>query len=121
MISWHSADATQEDRPDQFQKGLREPNLEHAEKLSLEIFGDARDHELLFRLDQFQASFHRVFVSWLEHKTQLHPEFLTLGLLLFGLYEHAQRLGVPLKPKFGWQSASNFTIQRQTKSQETHA
>ncbi len=107
-----------EDRPEDFQQGLKALNLEHAEKLFLEIFGEARDHEVWFRLDQFQASFHRVFVSCLTHKTQLHPEFLPLGLLLFGLYEHAQRLGVPLKPKLAWQMASEFNLQRLAKSQE---
>ncbi len=110
-----------EDRSDLFRQGLSELNLQHAEQLFLQIFGDVRDQAVLFRLDQFQTSFHQVFVSCRNNKTQIHPEFLPLGLLLFGLYEHAQRLGVPLHAKLAWQTAWQMKVQCQRKNQEFSA
>jgi hypothetical protein len=59
---------------------------------------------MVFRLQDFRDSFHKIFVSCKQNKTSLHPEFLPLGLLLFSLYEHAEELGLPLSPAEAWQS-----------------
>jgi len=86
------------DQPTVFRGGLQVLQLEHAESLFLKIFGEARSQAIPFRLAQFQSSFHQIFLSCRKHKTQLHPEFLPLGLLLFALYEHAEKLSIPLNP-----------------------
>ncbi len=96
------------DQPAVFRGGLKVLHLEHAESLFLNIFGEARSQAIVFRLAQFQSSFHQIFLSCRQHKTQLHPEFLPLGLLLFALYEHAEKLGIPLNPGQAFKDVLGF-------------
>ncbi len=91
-----------ENRPQLFQKGLTALKLSHSETLFLDIFGRVQGGSMIFRLQDFRESFHKIFLSCKKHKTSLHPEFLPLGLLLFSLYEHAQKLGIPLCPGQAW-------------------
>lgn len=91
-----------EDQEEMFHRGLKALNLEHAADLFLSIFGPARDQPILFSLDQFRASFHQIFLACSKSKSQLHPDFLALGILLFALYEHAEQLAVPLSPHEAW-------------------
>ncbi|HET9236353.1 MAG TPA: hypothetical protein VFO10_03855 [Oligoflexus sp.] len=93
-----------ENEPQLFQDGLKALDLQHSEELFLDLFGRVQDGTMVFRLQDFRDSFHRIFVSCKENKTSLHPEFLPLGLLLFSLYEHAEHLGLPLSPAEAWRS-----------------
>lgn len=97
-----------EDRPQLFQKGLAALHLSHSETLFLDIFGRAKGGSMIFRLQDFRESFHKIFLSCKKHKTSLHPEFLPLGLLLFSLYEHAEKLGIPLCPGQAWLDVRRF-------------
>ena len=85
-------------QPQLFEQGLQMLKLEHASELFKEQFGDGGGDAILFDLNRFKDSFHKIFLSCREHGTQLHPDFFALGMLLFGLYEHAAALAVPLSP-----------------------
>jgi hypothetical protein len=99
-----------ENEPRLFQDGLKALDLEHSEGLFLDLFGRIQDGTMVFRLQDFRDSFHKIFVSCKKNKTSLHPDFLPLGLLLFSLYEHAEQLGLPLSPAEAWRSVRlNFS------------
>jgi hypothetical protein len=93
-----------ENEPQLFQDGLKALDLQHSEDLFLDLFGRVQGGSMMFRLQDFRDSFHKIFVSCKTNRTSLHPEFLPLGLLLFSLYEHAEKLGAPLSPADAWQS-----------------
>ncbi len=69
-----------ENRPQLFQNGLTALKLSHSETLFLDIFGRVQGGSMIFRLQDFRESFHKIFLSCKKHKTSLHPEFLPLGL-----------------------------------------
>lgn len=94
-----------EENPALFTAGLRALQLEHSQEIFLAIFGRVKQDSMHFRLQDFRDSFHQIFLSCRQHGTALHPEFLPLGLLLYSLYEHAEKLDVPLLPAQAWQDA----------------
>jgi len=79
----------------EFHAGLRALNLLHAEHVFRQHFGDGQG-TVRFEVKHFVATFHRVFVLCRDAKTRLHPDFLPLGLYLASLYDHLERLGVPV-------------------------
>lgn len=103
-----------EQQPLMFQEGLKALNLQHSESLFVDLFGRTQGGSMMFRLQDFRESFHKIFVSCQKHKTSLHPEFLPLGLLLFSFYEHAEQLAIPLAPARAWQAVrQHFSPQDQ--------
>lgn len=82
------------DDPARFSRGARALGLGQAEAELRAQFGDT--HAVSFSLREFQRRFHAVFKRCKETKSQLHPNFLTLGLALATLYEHLEAIGAPL-------------------------
>jgi len=105
-----------EEQPTLFEEGLRALKLEHSKDVFLSIFGHVKQDSMYFRLPDFRNSFHQIFLSCRKHGTSLHPEFLPLGLLLFSLYEHAEKLDVALLPSQAWKD-----VRKQFKSSQEGA
>lgn len=106
-----------EENPALFTEGLRALQLEHSKDVFLAIFGRVQQNSMRFRLQDFRDSFHQIFLSCRQHGTALHPEFLPLGLLLFSLYEHAEKLDVALLPAQAWQDVrKQFAISQKKDS-----
>ena len=76
-----------------FRHGLTELRLEHSEDLFREQFGAGQDH-VEFHVRAFIDVFQRVFERCKKHKTNLHPDFLPLGIYLAALYDHLQELAI---------------------------
>jgi hypothetical protein len=76
-----------------FQHGLARLNLAHSEDLFREQFGAGQD-QVEFHVRTFIDVFQRVFERCKKHKTNLHPDFLPLGIYLAALYDHLQELGI---------------------------
>jgi hypothetical protein len=72
-----------------FDQGLRDLDLFHAKDLFIDHFGRSQS-SMQFELSTFRKTFHELFVSCKENRTQLHPDFLAFGAGLFGLYEHLE-------------------------------
>ena len=78
-----------------FRAGLQALSLSHSEDLFREQFGADQQH-VTFEVQSFIDIFHRVFGRCKEAHTQLHPDFLPLGIYLAALYDHLQELRVPI-------------------------
>ncbi|HET8936211.1 MAG TPA: hypothetical protein VFN67_22360 [Polyangiales bacterium] len=76
-----------------FRHGLTQLNLAHSEDLFREQFGAGQDR-VKFHVRAFIDVFQRVFERCKQHKTNLHPDFLPLGIYLAALYDHLQELGI---------------------------
>jgi hypothetical protein len=76
-----------------FRQGLAQLKLAHSEDLFREQFGAGQDR-VEFHVRSFIDVFQRVFERCKKHKTNLHPDFLPLGIYLAALYDHLQELGI---------------------------
>jgi hypothetical protein len=76
-----------------FRHGLTQLKLAHSEDLFREQFGAGQD-SVEFHVRAFIDVFQRVFERCKKHKTNLHPDFLPLGIYLAALYDHLQELGI---------------------------
>jgi hypothetical protein len=76
-----------------FRHGLTQLKLQHSEDLFREQFGAGQD-SVEFHVRSFIDVFQRVFERCKKHKTNLHPDFLPLGIYLAALYDHLQELGI---------------------------
>lgn len=76
-----------------FRHGLEQLKLSHSEDLFREQFGAGQD-KVEFHVRAFIDVFQRVFERCKKHKTNLHPDFLPLGIYLAALYDHLQELGI---------------------------
>ena len=76
-----------------FRHGLTQLKLAHSEDLFREQFGAGQD-SVEFHVRSFIDVFQRVFERCKKHKTNLHPDFLPLGIYLAALYDHLQELGI---------------------------
>jgi hypothetical protein len=68
-----------------FCQGLSALNLLHAKSLFESHFGQDTS-QVIFRYKDFIDIFTKVFSSCVEHKVQLHPEFMPFGIMLTCLY-----------------------------------
>lgn len=91
----------------EFHAGLRALNLLHAEQVFRQHFGDGQGTVRL-EVKHFVSTFHRVFVLCRDQKTQLHPDFLLLGLYLASLYDHEERLGAAVDVSAAFASARSL-------------
>jgi hypothetical protein len=50
----------------------------------------------------FRGTFHGAFVACRDAGTQIHPDFLPMGMMLSSLYAHLEALDVPLDVQAAW-------------------
>ena len=93
----------------EFHAGLRALNLLHAEHVFRQHFGDGQG-TVRFQVKHFVSTFHRVFVLCRDQKTQLHPDFLPLGLYLASLYDHEERLGAAVDVAAAFENARSVEL-----------
>ena len=84
-------------------------NLLHAEHVFRQHFGDGQG-TVRFQVKHFVSTFHRVFVLCRDQKTQLHPDFLPLGLYLASLYDHEERLGAAVDVAAAFENARSVEL-----------
>lgn len=80
----------------QFEEALQGLGLILAKKSLKRHFGEGDQSRVEFKLKTFQSTFADVFETCASEKIQLRPEFFVLGLMLIGLYETLEGLGLPL-------------------------
>lgn len=99
------------DDEDEFRAGLRALSLTHAEDVFKRHFGDGQ-RTVRFEVKHFVATFHQVFLACRDAGTRLHPDFLPLGLYLASMYDHLERLGVPVDVVAAFERASALEPER---------
>jgi hypothetical protein len=88
-----------------FRAGLRALNLERAEGVFRQHFGDGQ-RSVRFEVKHFVSTFHQVFVICRDAKLSLHADFLPLGLYLASLYDHLEHLGAAVDVNAAFEKAS---------------
>jgi hypothetical protein len=91
-----------------FRHGLSRLNLAHSEDLFREQFGSGQD-QVEFHVRAFIDVFQRVFERCKQHKTNLHPDFLPLGIYLAALYDHLQELAIAVNVAEAFERATGST------------
>lgn len=64
-----------------------------------EQFGEGAEAPVQFKLSEFNHSFIKLFDHFIHYKVRLHSDFIFLGLYLITLYEHLEKLEIPLDVK----------------------
>jgi hypothetical protein len=84
---------------------------QQAELLTLlrDQFGEGAEAPVQFKLSEFNHSFIKLFDHFIHYKVRLHSDFIFLGLYLITLYEHLEKLGVPLDVKSAYLEATLAT------------
>lgn len=78
-------------------KDATEAEVTEVSELLFAHFGDGRSQKILFKLDEFQKSFHSLFL-WLKKRgVRLESDFLFLGIYLVTMYMNLSRLETPLE------------------------
>lgn len=84
-----------------FDAALAALGLTPARAVFLDHFGgDAT--AVRFSAVHFRQTFHGAFVACRDGGTQIHPDFLPMGLMLASLYAHLEPLDVPLDVQAAW-------------------
>jgi hypothetical protein len=96
--------------PSGFRAGLRALNLERAEAVFRQHFGDGQA-SVRFEVKHFVSTFHQVFVICRDAKLSLHPDFLPLGLYLACLYDHLEHLGAAVDVGAAFEKASVLEVE----------
>jgi hypothetical protein len=78
-----------------FDQALLDLGLTAAKHSLRNHFGQGDQSSILFQLKTFQSTFTDVFEACGREKIQLQPDFFVLGLMLLGLYENLESLGIP--------------------------
>lgn len=78
-----------------FDQALQGLGLTAAKESLRRHFGQGDQSSVLFHLKTFQRTFTDVFEACSREKLKLQPEFFVLGMMLLGLYEYLESLGVP--------------------------
>ncbi len=81
---------------------LRKLGLFQAKDILLDHFG-SNQQNVRFRLADFQATFHEVFVACKNARSELNPDFLALGGMLACLYEHLEQLDLEFDARTAFQ------------------
>lgn len=89
-----------------FRTALTALHLDTAADLFLDHFGAGEQTAVRFEMAHFTKSFHAVFVRCRERGVRLHPNFVPLGVYLAALYEHLEKLDVPLDVRAAFAAAS---------------
>jgi hypothetical protein len=103
-----------------FRHGLTQLKLEHSEDLFREQFGAGQD-SVEFHVRAFIDVFQRVFERCKQHKTNLHPDFLPLGIYLAALYDHLQELGIAVNVAEAFAKATSGSSSTLAKQERHHA
>jgi hypothetical protein len=77
-------------------RGLQQLNLEHAENVFKNHFGEDKQEAILFTLSHLTHSLHSVFMSCKNQRAKMHPDFFAFGFYLLSLYETLESLQVKL-------------------------
>lgn len=89
-----------------FEAALAELNLVPAKDIFLEHFGSGDQDAVAFDMKTFHDTFHRAFVACREQGSQLHGDFIALGLYLATLYEHLEAVGGEWDVRAAWRRAA---------------
>ena len=89
-----------------FDSGLKQLNLAHASDIFRAHFGEGDQDSVTFTLQHFKKSFHAIFLSCKENRAKLHPDFFALGVYLVCLYEHLEKLNIPLNVRSAFAEAT---------------
>lgn len=95
----------------EFRAGLSALNLTSAEDVFKRHFGDGQ-RAVRFQVKHFVATFHQVFLRCRDAGTQLHPDFLLLGLYLASMYDHLEQLGVTVDVAAAFERARQLEPER---------
>lgn len=89
-----------------FQRGLDALGLRVAEAEFRAQFGAGDQRSVAFTVKGFQESFTAIFRRCRQADVALAPDFLRVGLGLALLYDHLERLGVPLDVRGAFERAA---------------
>ncbi|MGM0555925.1 MAG: hypothetical protein ACQEVA_06085 [Myxococcota bacterium] len=81
------------DDTDAFDQAVSELGLTGMASIFLDQFGGQDPTSVSFRLDDFRDSFKTILSKSEELDTELHPNFIALGIYLACMYEHLEELG----------------------------
>jgi hypothetical protein len=76
-----------------FDQAVSELGLTGMAGIFLDQFGGQDPTSVSFRLDDFRDSFKTILSKSEELETELHPNFIALGIYLACMYEHLEELG----------------------------
>ena len=79
-------------------KGLSQKQKEKLRDLFLQHFGHSTEKQI-FKINDFQKSFMKIFDFFIEHKIHLPVDFIFLGVLLLGLYQNLEKCIEPVNVK----------------------
>jgi hypothetical protein len=88
-----------------FDQSLDRLGLSASRGLLMDHFGSDQD-ATRFQLSDFRATFHDVFLQTKAAKSQLPADFVGFGAGLLCLYEHLERLDVPLDARRAFHAAA---------------
>jgi len=94
------------EEPARFEAALEPLGIAPARDVFLGHFGAGDQRAVRFSADAFRATFTDAFVACRDAGTQLHPDFVPLGLMLTSLYLHLEALDLPLDVRSAWQAAN---------------
>ncbi len=89
-----------------FDQSLRELQMEAARESLKAHFGQGDQSSVEFKLKVFQETFTQVFEDCAKSGTQVQGDFFVLGLMLLGLYERLESLGLPLDVRSAFETAA---------------
>ncbi|MEL6344472.1 MAG: hypothetical protein AAFV53_15240 [Myxococcota bacterium] len=79
---------------DRFDQAIDQLSLRPARDIFLNHFGDGEQRAVQFARTTFHHSFHEAFMACAREGTELHGDFIGLGIYLACLYEHLEALGL---------------------------
>jgi hypothetical protein len=89
-----------------FDQSLRDLQMEAARESLKAHFGQGDQSSVEFKLKVFQETFTQVFEDCAKTGTQVQGDFFVLGLMLLGLYERLESLGLSLDVRSAFETAS---------------
>ncbi len=95
-----------DDNDARFDRALGALGLRPARAVFLAHFGGDTT-AVRFAQAHFRETFHAAFVACRNGGSQIHPDFLPMGLMLASLYAHLEPLDLPLDVRAAWRAASS--------------
>ncbi len=80
-------------QPELFEQATRSLGVTAANDVFEHAFGGERKRASRYLLSEFRETFHEVFIRCRDAKAALHPDFVTLGIMLATIYDHLESLG----------------------------
>lgn len=94
------------DDDDRFDAALAALGLTPAREVFLAHFGGDQT-AVRFSAVHFRQTFHAAFVACRDADSQIHPDFVPMGLMLASLYAHLEPLDVPLDVRAAWRDVAS--------------